>query len=214
MLKTILLSISLSTLLLAGFQIDSFSIKDGDETIKIERENLDVCKAVTTSPKNIWDGDFAGIDIDKACKKSFVTVAGKIQPMSLDKDIETIGELEVLEFIKTRDDTKALIDARSSDWSDSGTIPTAIHIAHFDLEYDPILEDDYKNVMKKLGIEYKDGKHNFKDAKEIVVFCNGAWCPQSGWFIKNLTSIGYPKEKIKWYRGGLTSWRSLGLTTR
>ncbi|MFP4485476.1 MAG: rhodanese-like domain-containing protein [Campylobacterales bacterium] len=214
LLLILYISTLIPTLLLAGFGIDSFTIKDGDKNIEVKRENIEACKSVATSPSNIWGGEFANQNISKECKKSFVTVAGKIQPMKLDKDIETIGELEVLEFMKNLDNSRALIDTRSGEWLEDGTIPGAMHIAHYDLKYDPILEDDYKEVMKKLGIKHQDGKYSFEDAKEIVVFCNGAWCPQSNWFVKNLTSKGYPKTKIKWYRGGLTSWRALGLTTR
>jgi hypothetical protein len=28
-----------------------------------------------------------------------------------------------------------------------------------------------------------------------------------------LLALGYPAHKIKWYRGGMQSWKSLGLTT-
>ena len=45
------------------------------------------------------------------------------------------------------------------------------------------------------------------------MFCNGAWCGQSTESMKALTAIGYPEEKLKWYRGGMQSWLSLGLTT-
>ena len=31
--------------------------------------------------------------------------------------------------------------------------------------------------------------------------------------MKELIAIGYPEEKLKWYRGGMQSWLSLGLTT-
>ena len=31
--------------------------------------------------------------------------------------------------------------------------------------------------------------------------------------MKYLSDIGYPETKMKWYRGGMQSWLSLGLTT-
>ncbi|HEB77112.1 MAG TPA: rhodanese-like domain-containing protein, partial [Methylothermaceae bacterium] len=31
--------------------------------------------------------------------------------------------------------------------------------------------------------------------------------------IQLLISLGYPADKIKWYRGGMQAWLSLGLTT-
>ena len=47
----------------------------------------------------------------------------------------------------------------------------------------------------------------------LLLFCNGAWCGQSPESLKELIAIGYPEEKLKWYRGGMQSWLSLGLTT-
>ncbi|MBD3816836.1 MAG: rhodanese-like domain-containing protein, partial [Halothiobacillus sp.] len=43
--------------------------------------------------------------------------------------------------------------------------------------------------------------------------CNGPWCGQSPTNIKELVSMGYPADKIYWYRGGMQSWSNLGLTT-
>jgi len=45
------------------------------------------------------------------------------------------------------------------------------------------------------------------------MFCNGAWCGQSPANIHSLTRMGYPPSKIKWYRGGMQAWETLGLTT-
>ena len=54
---------------------------------------------------------------------------------------------------------------------------------------------------------------DFGKAKTLVLFCNGIWCPQSSMNIKTLAKLGYPVEKIKWYRGGMQDWFSVGLTT-
>ncbi|MBT3431411.1 MAG: rhodanese-like domain-containing protein, partial [Candidatus Thioglobus sp.] len=54
----------------------------------------------------------------------------------------------------------------------------------------------------------------FGNAKTIYNFCNGAWCGQSPASIRALLAIGYPEHKIKYYRGGMNAWKSLGLTTK
>ena len=59
----------------------------------------------------------------------------------------------------------------------------------------------------------RDGFFDFSQAKTLVLFCNGPWCGQSPNNIKGLLKIGYPASKIKWYRGGMQEWESLGLTT-
>jgi rhodanese-related sulfurtransferase len=46
-----------------------------------------------------------------------------------------------------------------------------------------------------------------------VLYCNGIWCGQSPTNIRQLLALGYPAHKLKWYRGGMQSWKALGLTT-
>ena len=59
----------------------------------------------------------------------------------------------------------------------------------------------------------QDALWNFAGAKTLVFYCNGPWCGQSPTNIKQLLSLGYPAHKLKWYRGGIQAWKSLGLTT-
>ena len=47
---------------------------------------------------------------------------------------------------------------------------------------------------------------NFEKAPIIILFCNGSWCSQSPNAIMALMNMGYPKEKLLWYRGGLQDW--------
>ncbi|MEA1914709.1 MAG: hypothetical protein U9N30_05260 [Campylobacterota bacterium] len=71
-------------------------------------------------------------------------------------------------------------------------------------------EEKVSVVLKRI---HDEGIYDFSSAKTMVLFCNGIWCPQSSWAIQNLIKIGYPKEKLKWYRGGMYSWTSVNLTT-
>jgi len=48
---------------------------------------------------------------------------------------------------------------------------------------------------------------------KLLLYCNGPWCGQSPTNIRTLLTLGYPAHKIKWYRGGMQAWESLGLTT-
>ena len=57
------------------------------------------------------------------------------------------------------------------------------------------------------------GMLDFSDCKTAVMFCNGMWCGQSPANIHQLLKLGYPADKIKWYRGGMQNWEILGLTT-
>jgi rhodanese-related sulfurtransferase len=140
-----------------------------------------------------------------------------IQPGTLAPGVETISELEVLQYLKKMsggDKTVMVVDSRTPDWVEKGTIPGAVNIPWDQLNIgksDPITVQEL--LEKHFGVKNQDGFYMFDNAKTIVMFCNGPWCGQSPTNIKGLLKIGYPAEKIKWYRGGMQDWEVLGLTT-
>ncbi|QDF29095.1 rhodanese-like domain-containing protein [Halarcobacter anaerophilus] len=207
-----------STLAASEFNLRSsgVDIKYDDQTVTIKRMHDEECKTINgADPKNIWSGNYAKEGLPEKCVKKFVTTVGKITPMKINDKIETIGELEVIKFIKESqtDKNKLLIDARLPDWFLQMSIPTAENIPfpYFNKDKYP---DDFYDVLDMIGVkELSEGKYDFTNAKELLLFCNGPWCPQSTLAIKNLIKIGFPQEKIKWYRGGMYSWKMLNLTT-
>jgi rhodanese-related sulfurtransferase len=141
-----------------------------------------------------------------------------IQPSSLENGVETIGEIELIDYVKRMtegDDSILLIDSRTPDWVAKGTIPGAINVPWTKLNpakgADPISVVDI--LTGTFGARELEGLWDFSQAKTLVMFCNGAWCGQSPNNIRNLMRFGYPAHKIKWYRGGMQSWEMLGLTT-
>lgn len=141
-----------------------------------------------------------------------------IQPMHLAPGVETIGELEMIDYLRaiSAGNTGILvIDSRDGDWPQrTGIIPGAVVISWdrlFPARNDPekiadILEDHFS--------ARRDGPlWSFAQAKTLVFYCNGPWCGQSPTNIKTLLVLGYPANKIKWYRGGIQDWKALGLTT-
>lgn len=141
-----------------------------------------------------------------------------IQPSILAPGVETIAEVEMIEYIAKMsggDDTILVVDSRTPDWVKKGTIPGAKNLPWTKLNpakgADPIsileiMEDEF-------GVTENEGLLNFSKAKTLVMFCNGMWCGQSPNNIKNLLKFGYPAHKIKWYRGGMQDWEILGLST-
>ena len=141
-----------------------------------------------------------------------------IQPIVLAPGVETLGELEILQYLKRMadgDNSVLVIDSRTPDWVQKGTIPGAVNIPWTALNpakgADPIsigfiLEEQF-------GAKSMEGLWDYSNAKTLVMFCNGMWCGQSPNNIKNLLKFGYPADKIKWYRGGMQSWSNLGLTS-
>ena len=137
-----------------------------------------------------------------------------IQPMSGGEGVTTVGELEVLAFMEgaVAEGTGFLIDARLTDWYNKGTIPGSISLP-FNVFENPNSNPFLVPVLELMGGVRDDaGKWEFSDPKELMMFCNGPWCGQSHRAIANLLSVGYPGEKIYYYRGGMQGWLTLGLT--
>ncbi|APZ53869.1 I78 family peptidase inhibitor [Salipiger abyssi] len=123
-----------------------------------------------------------------------------IQPMQPAPGVTTIGELELLEMLQ--DPEALVIDSRTSDWFRQGTIPGAVSIP-----YTYIIDE-----LGRLGCEVDFDGWDCAEAKPVALFCNGLWCGQSPTAIRNMLEAGYPAERIYYYRGGMQSWRLLGLT--
>ena len=140
-----------------------------------------------------------------------------IQPMVLAPGVETIAELEIIDYLSKMakgDDSILVIDSRTPDWARKGTIPGSINIPWTKLnasKADPISIGDI--MEERFNVEGDDDDRDFSKAKTLVMFCNGMWCGQSPNNIKSLLKMGYPANKIKWYRGGMQDWEVLGLST-
>lgn len=194
------------------------TVQDNGELVKISR---------IQDTSHVIDGSFA--------KTSRPCPPFCINPISLDERVETVAELEVIKFMETalyRGDG-VLIDARTPSWHKKGTIPGSVNIPFTqfekdaeDIELAEILEsfgaverDEVNPVLRMVeGFGLMDGdqkteKWDFSDAKELLLWCNGPWCGQSPRAIRALLAVGYPAEKLKYYRGGMQMWQSLGLTT-
>lgn len=137
-----------------------------------------------------------------------------IQPMVVAPGVQTLGELELMAFLESHVQTGkgALIDARLESWYQGGTIPGSINLA-FNLFENPETNPFLVPVLQILGGEQSaNGTWDFANARHLALFCNGPWCGQSPRAIKNLVSIGYPAEKLYYYRGGMQAWLALGLS--
>ena len=157
-----------------------------------------------------------------------------IQPMSAGPGVETYGQLEMFNFMENEllDEKGLIVDARTPAWWQRGTIPGSVNIPFtiFDMDIDdPELEQAMRTLgakrrgdvsglartIEKFGImggHQKNDNWDFTNAKTLVLWCNGMWCGQSPRAISGLMSLGYPASKLKYYRGGMQAWQSLGLT--
>ncbi len=181
--------------------IESVSVKHGDTNVSIMRNQ---------NQKNTVNPAFA--------KTSRKCPPFCIQPSALAPGVETIAELEMLDYLKRMsegDDSIVVIDSRTPAWVAKGTIPGAINIPWTSLNpsrgADPISIGEI--LEGRFNAQNLEGLWDFRNARTLVMFCNGMWCGQSPNNINNLLGFGYPAHKIKWYRGGMQNWEILGLTT-
>ena len=137
------------------------------------------------------------------------------QPMKVAEGVETVGEIELLAFMKTRlsDGTGVLIDARTPRWYQAGTIPGSVNIPYTQLNPAQGADDiTLEDALLPLGVELRDDESwDFSRARHLVLWCNGPWCGQSPVAIRGLLSIGYPADKLLYYRGGMQLWQIFGL---
>jgi rhodanese-related sulfurtransferase len=140
-----------------------------------------------------------------------------IQPEIIAPGVETIAELEMLQYLKQASAPDApvlVIDSRTPDWVENGTIPGSVNIPWTTLDTgagaDPFQIADI--LQQRFGVKNREGLWDFSAARTLVLFCNGNWCGQSPANIRALLALGYPAARLKWYRGGMQNWEMLGFT--
>lgn len=155
------------------------------------------------------------------------------QPTEVAPGVTTVGEVEVINFMRYQysSGTGLIVDARVPSWHKKGTIPGSVSVPFtvFDKEKgDPAKLDAAMKLFNVKAISGEDavgfwdtlfgsrqtkGNWDFTDAKDLLLFCNGAWCGQSPTAIRALLELGYPPEKLYYYRGGMQMWQLGGFTT-
>ena len=135
-----------------------------------------------------------------------------IQPIKMHQDIQTIGEVELLHFMKNKVNKKKglLVDLRPKKAYKSESIPSAVNIPSKTKNNKAKVE----KILKVLGAKrLADGSLDTTKVMNIAFYCNGLWCAKSSEFIKTFLDLGYPAEKMLYYRGGFQMWKILGFTT-
>jgi len=134
--------------------------------------------------------------------------------------VETISELDIINAardVAAGDSSILVVDSRTPGWAKKGMIPHAINVPFTKVNSKALAKDPMAVVdilTGTFGVKDMDGVLNYENAKTLYLYCNGAWCGQSPAKIRALLSMGYPENKIKYYRGGMNAWKSLGLTTK
>ncbi len=135
-----------------------------------------------------------------------------IQPIKVHPKVDSIAEIELLHFMKDKGNTGKgiLVDLRTKEMYKKESIPSAVSIP-FKVKDNP---EKMAKVMKIFGaVVANDGSWDMRNAMEIVFYCNGLWCDKPPRFIEIFLELGYPADKIAFYRGGFQMWKILGFTT-
>lgn len=117
------------------------------------------------------------------------TTWGELQPLQCAPGVLTLGELELIEHLRSG---AMLVDTRVADSRNGVTIPGAVNIPHGE-------------ITQRCGELDQD--------RVSILFCNGPQCPQSPAAIRELIDGGYPAHALAYYRGGIHDWITLALPT-
>lgn len=125
-----------------------------------------------------------------------------IQPIVPAPGVTPIGELEILQFLQ--DPNVVVIDGRITRDFKTGAIPGAVNVPY----------TEAADRLGELGCEpdFEGFVCDGDGVKSVALYCNGPWCGQSPAAARRMIEAGFPAEKIYYYRGGMQSWRMLGLT--
>ena len=139
-----------------------------------------------------------------------------IRPAVVAPGVETVAEIEVINYVQkaSSGENVLIVDARTANWNKKGTIPSSVNVPFTKLVSSKGANDvTIAEALEIFGATEADKGWDFSNAKTLVLFCNGMWCGQSPLAINALLKLGYPAEKIKWYRNGMQDWEILGLST-
>jgi len=133
----------------------------------------------------------------KPCGKN----RGFLQPLVPAKGVTLVTEKDMLLAMNNPD--VLIVDLRSSHFYYEETLPLAINVPYTGVSLN----------LDELGCEEENGKWDCSDAITSYIFCNGPACTQSPIGIREMIELGFPAEKIFYYRGGMLVWTALGLST-
>ncbi len=135
-----------------------------------------------------------------------------IQPMIVANGVETLGELEVLDFLEERvtGGVGLLLDTRAPTDFATGSIPGSVNVPVTTLAADNRFRGD---ILRALGaIPQVDGSLDFSGAMTLALYSGGVWSDDAPAAIRHLLEAGYPANKLFYYRGGMQAWAHVGLT--
>lgn len=134
-----------------------------------------------------------------------------IDPAQVAEGIETVIAPAVLSFLveTVGRNEGLLVDARMPQDRAMGYIPGSVSLPFATLAQDNAFRDD---ILVALGARIFEDVYNFSDAQNLMIYDTGPVRNEAGTLIAALLAVGYPADRIKYYRGGMQMWSALALT--
>lgn len=135
-----------------------------------------------------------------------------IAPMQSAPGVVSLGELELLSILRgdISEGSALLIDVRAPKQFALGHIPAAVNMPAATIQADNPFRNE---ILQALGATEADGQWRFDNVLTLVLYDDGPWVDEAGQVVRDLLSVGYPAERIKYYRGGLQMWLLFGFNT-
>jgi len=158
---------------------------------------------------SLMSREMLSYEVEKDGKKTLITREmtscgknkGFLQPLVPAPGVTLATENDMLLAMNNPD--VLIVDLRSSHFYFEETIPLAINIPYTDVRFN----------LDEFACEEEGNKWDCTNATPVYIFCNGPACTQSPIGIREMISLGFPAEKIFYYRGGMLVWSALGLST-
>lgn len=131
--------------------------------------------------------------------------------------VDTVAELDIIHAVRDiakGDKTIMVIDTRATT-KKGGTIKGSVNIPFNKLNAKAIAKDKkavIKILTSKFGVVNNDDILDFSRAKTLYILDNSLRSIKSP-AIRALLELDYPDKKLKYYRGGMNAWHSIGLGT-
>jgi rhodanese-related sulfurtransferase len=163
--------------------------------------------------KNITQSLFADTDTISALYQLPSDCTGLcLAPHQAAEGVATVIENDVVDFLVNDVALNAglIIDSRKVQDHLRGHLPASINVpAGLITPSNPLLPD----ILRALGAKDIGGRLNFDDAMPLIIYDDGPTQNDASTLINALLSQGYPPSAIRYYRGGMLVWATLGLTT-
>jgi len=214
---TLLGAVDMQKMQFTGVEAKALDPFGEEVAVTIRREIPRECFHLELDPDLVFGGKFAAKEVPPECKVAHVSTLGQLYPMKAADGVETVGEIEVLAFIQgiaMAPGSRLLVDSRGSRWFEYLTIPSAVNIPFIYIKEPGQFSGEFSRALEMMGVKTAEKGYDFSSAKTLLIFCNGPWCSSSPEMIKALLKLGYPAEKILWYRGGLHDWTGFGMTVQ